>query len=55
MAGGKIEDVHTFYGYYAVHIEKDGRIYGMLSVNAYNGEVWYHNWHGAYIQTVEMK
>jgi hypothetical protein len=55
MAGGKVEDVHAFYGYYTVHIEKDGRIYGMLSVNAYDGEVWYHNWHGAYIQTVEMK
>jgi hypothetical protein len=47
------EDVHPFYGYYTIHVVKDGEIYGMLSVNGYDGEVWYHNWHGKYIQSRE--
>jgi hypothetical protein len=47
------EDPHPFYGYYTLHVTKDGEIYGMLSVNGYDGSVWYHNWHGAYIQSWE--
>ncbi len=45
------EDTHPFYGYYTIHVIKDGEIYGMLSVNGYDGAVWYHNWHGSYIQS----
>ncbi len=45
------EDLHPFYGYYTIHVMKDGEIYGMLSVNGYDGGVWYHNWHGSYIQS----
>ncbi len=48
------EDAHTFYGYYTVHVTKDGEVYGMLSVNGSDGTVWYHNWHGSYIQSREM-
>ncbi len=48
------EDVHPFYGYYTIHIMMDERIYGMLSVNSYTGQVWYHNWHGNYSQTQEL-
>lgn len=55
IAGAKVGDVHIFYGFYTLDIMKDGKIYGMLSVNAYTGDVWYHNWHGAYIRTREMK
>ena len=40
-----------FYGYYTVHIRKDGRISG--AVNGYGGEVWYHTWHGAFIASKE--
>lgn len=47
------EDPHPFYGYYTIHVEKNGEIYGMLSVNGYDGETWYHNWHGTYIQSRE--
>lgn len=36
---------HHFYGYYTFHTEVDGVTTGMLSVNAYTGQVWYHNWH----------
>jgi hypothetical protein len=39
------------YSYLTIYITKNGEIYGMLSVNGYDGEVWYHNWHGAYNQT----
>jgi len=55
VPGAKVGDVRTFYGYHTIDIVKDGKIYGMLSVNAYNGIIWYHDWHGAYIQTREMK
>jgi hypothetical protein len=51
--GTVADDPHPFYGYYTYHVVKDGDVYGMLSVNGYNGEVWHHNWHGTYIQTQE--
>jgi hypothetical protein len=38
-----------FYGYYTLHTLRDGEIEGMLSVNGYTGEVWYHAWHGPFI------
>jgi hypothetical protein len=38
-----------FYGYYTIDVKKDGLVLGMLSVNAYSGQVWYHTWHGGYI------
>ncbi len=49
--GSKAEDPHPFYGYYTFHTTRDGEISGMLSVNMYSGAVWYHNWHGDYIQS----
>lgn len=52
--GTVAEDPHPFYGYYTLHVTKEGEIYGMLSVNGYDGAVWYHNWHGAYIRSREM-
>jgi len=48
------EDPHSFYGYYTIHVTKDGEIHGMLSVNSYDGAVWYHNWHGLHIQSREI-
>src|SRR4030043_1375254 len=36
----------AFYGYYTIHIMKDGQVYGMLRVNGYSSDVWYHTWHG---------
>ncbi len=49
-----VGDVDTFYGYYHIDVLSAGATYGMLSVNGYTGQVWYHTWHGAYIQTVEL-
>lgn len=47
--GSTAEDVDQFYGYYTIHIEKDDKITGMLSVNGVTGQVWYHWWHGQFI------
>jgi hypothetical protein len=47
------EHADPFYGYYTIHTVQDGRIEGMLSVHGTTGQVWYHNWHGAFLQMVE--
>jgi hypothetical protein len=47
--GATSETPDTFYGYYTLHITKDGTVTGMLSVNGSSGQVWYHTWHGAFI------
>lgn len=44
----------AFYGYYTFHFLKDGRIAGMLSVNGSSGQVWFHSWHGDFIQSREL-
>ena len=54
FGGASAGDVDTFYGYYNVDVLSGGKTFGMLSVNGYNGQVWYHSWHGAYIQTVTI-
>ena len=48
----KTADTHadTFPGYYTIHILEDGEISGMLSVNAYSGQVFFHHWHGVFIE-----
>ena len=38
-----------FYGYYTVDFQTNGKLVGMLSVNGYSGQVWYHTWHGSFI------
>ena len=40
----------AFPGYYTLHIERAGEIDGMLSVNAYSGQVFVHHWHGDFIE-----
>jgi hypothetical protein len=54
FSGTSAGDVDTFYGYYNVDVLLTGKTFGMLSVNGYNGQVWYHSWHGTYIQTVTI-
>ena len=51
--GVTVEDADPFYGYYTVHTLKDGQIEGMLSVHGTTGQVWYHTWHGPFIQMIE--
>jgi len=52
--GAQVEGITRSYGYYTIDFEKDGKIIGMLSVNGYSGQVWYHSWHGAFIQEIEF-
>jgi len=54
LAGAKVGEPERFYGYYTLHVLKDGQIYGMLSVNGYTGQVWYHSWHGQFLGTKEF-
>ena len=43
----------AFPGYYTLETLKDGKITGMISVNARTGAVWFHTWHGAFIAKSE--
>jgi len=54
LPGAKVADAERFYGYYTLHVLKDGQIYGMLSVNGYTGQVWYHSWHGQFLGAKEF-
>jgi len=48
------DEVEKFYGYYTIHtLTENGDIAGMLSVNGFSGDVWYHNWHGIFIDMTE--
>ena len=48
-------DIEKFYGYYTIHtVTENNEIAGMLSVNGYTGQVWYHSWHGIFIDMVEI-
>ncbi len=52
---GTTPDAGTaFYGYFTFDVEHNGKPFGMLSVNAYTGEVWYHTWHGTFVQEKEF-
>jgi hypothetical protein len=42
-----------FYGYYTIDILKDGKPTGMLSVNGFSGQVFFHTWHGTFIEISE--
>jgi len=55
LPGLTADEAETFYGYYTLHTLKDGKIVGMLSVNGYNGAVWYHTWHGPFIGMKEFE
>ncbi len=49
-AGVKVErGGDAFPGYYTLETLRDGKITGMISVNATTGAVWPHWWHGAFV------
>jgi len=52
--GAHVEGIARFYGYYTLDFERDGKIIGMLSVNGYTRQAWYHSWHGYFIQEKEF-
>ncbi len=53
--GAQIEEAYAFYGYYTIDFSRNGQTIGMLSVNGYTGDVWYHTWHGEFITMVEYE
>ncbi len=53
QAGSVTEAPDIFPGYYTLHITRDGQISGMLSVNAYTGQVWFHTWHGTFVASAQ--
>jgi hypothetical protein len=46
-------DPRAAYGYYTLHVNRDGETVGMLSVNGYSGQVFPHTWHGKLLQMSE--
>ena len=54
LSGANVEDAMQFYGYYTIDFTVNGKIAGMLSVNGQTGQVWYHSWHGTFIQEIEI-
>jgi len=54
LPGAKAEDkADPFYGYYTLHILRDGKTVGMLSVNGYTQQVFVHTWHGDFVEMSE--
>ena len=55
FSGAKLaDDIASFYGYYTLDFLQNGKPAGMLSVNGYTGQVWYHTWHGAFVAEKEL-
>lgn len=48
------KEIKAFYGYYTIDLLRDGKPFGMLSVNGYTGQVWYHQWHGSFFGAQEF-
>ena len=54
QAGTSAKAPDSFYGFYTVDFQRTGRLAGMLSVNGYSGQVWFHSWHGTFIQLRDL-
>ena len=48
LPGAKVMEAAAMPGYYTFDFGREN-IDGMLSVNAYDGEIWVHTWHGFYL------
>ena len=46
-------EAERFPGYYTLHTLEQGKVTGMLSVNASTGAVWFHWWHGRFVSMEE--
>lgn len=46
-------EAEPFPGYYTLHTLRDGEVDGMLSVHATTGDVWFHSWHGEFVDMSE--
>jgi len=48
LPGAQVLESYEMPGYYTFDFGRQD-IEGMLSVNAYNGQIWVHTWHGPYL------
>jgi hypothetical protein len=55
LPGAKVDNSISFPGYYTFDFAKDGKVIGMLSVNAYTGQIWHHAWHGTFVQEKDLE
>ena len=53
LAGTKTDEAVAFPGY-TIDVSRVGHPVGMLSVNASTGAVWYHAWHGTFLQKKDL-
>lgn len=51
--GVEVGEADAFPGYYTLHTLRDGQVDGMVSVNASTGDIWYHDWHGSFLDMSE--
>ncbi len=51
--GTSADETVAYYGYYTIMTELNGKHYGMLSINGFSKDIWYHTWHGMFISEVE--
>lgn len=54
-AGYSVEAPEIVPGYYEFMVLKDNKDYAELDVNGYTGQLWFENWHGPIIKTIEAK
>jgi hypothetical protein len=47
--GTRAGEAEAFPGYFTLHVLRDEKVTGMLSVNARSGAVWFHWWHGKFL------
>ncbi len=51
LPGAEAEDSpDPYHGYYTLHVERNGKVVGMLSVDGITGQVWPHAWHGELLE-----
>ncbi len=55
LPGARVGGGDAFYGYYHFDVLRGIRQVGMLSVNAQSGQVWYHTWHGEFLEKREIR
>jgi hypothetical protein len=56
LSGTTVEETaDPFPGYYTIDVLRDGEIAGMLSVNAYTGQVFLHQWHGNFVEMMDAE
>lgn len=55
LPGARVGGGDAFYGYYHFDVLRGIRQVAMLSVNAESGQVWYHTWHGEFLEKREIK